>query len=130
MLPASISLKEDASEAGREPLSPPFERNLVFALGVASLLFVPVFKVLTGLPPYMGMLLSLGLMWVITEFVHADKDEADGIARSSARTGWVPWPSPVHPAPCCSARRMVSCSMGLAAKPFLITWPARSSCQK
>ena len=77
MLPARIALKDEAMEEGGEPLSPPFERNLVFVLGVASLLFVPVFKVLTGLPPYMGMLLSLGVMWVITEFVHADKDEAE-----------------------------------------------------
>jgi Na+/H+ antiporter NhaD/arsenite permease-like protein len=76
-LPARIVLKEEDTEEGGEHLSPPFERNLVFALGLASLLFVPVFKVLTGLPPYMGMLLSLGVMWVITEFVHADKDEAE-----------------------------------------------------
>lgn len=77
MLPPRIALKDEALEEGGATLSPPFERNLVFVLGVASLLFVPVFKVLTGLPPYMGMLLSLGLMWVITEFVHADKDEAE-----------------------------------------------------
>ena len=77
MLPGSITLKEEVGEEGGEPLAPPFERNLVFALGVASLLFVPVFKMLTGLPPYMGMLLSLGVMWVVTEFIHSDMDEAE-----------------------------------------------------
>jgi Na+/H+ antiporter NhaD/arsenite permease-like protein len=47
-----------------------FERTFVFFLGVGSLLFVPVFKTLTHLPPYMGMLLGLGNMWVITEILH------------------------------------------------------------
>ncbi len=47
-----------------------FERTFIFFLGVGSLLFVPVFKTLTHLPPYMGMLLGLGNMWVITEIMH------------------------------------------------------------
>jgi len=37
------------------------------------LLFVPVFKLITDLPPYMGMLLSLGVIWIITEFLHRKK---------------------------------------------------------
>ncbi len=53
------------------------ERNIVFSLGVGGLLFVPVFKTLTGLPPYMGMLLMLGMLWVVTELMHHEKDEAD-----------------------------------------------------
>jgi Na+/H+ antiporter NhaD/arsenite permease-like protein len=57
--------------------STPFERNAVFILGIASLLSVPVFKSLTHLPPFMGMLLGLGLMWIITEFIHSEKDEID-----------------------------------------------------
>jgi Na+/H+ antiporter NhaD/arsenite permease-like protein len=57
--------------------STPFERNAVFILGVASLLSVPVFKSLTHLPPFMGMLLGLGLMWIITEFIHSEKDDID-----------------------------------------------------
>lgn len=51
-----------------------FERNLVFIIGVLCMLFVPFFKAITELPPYMGMLFSLGLMWVLTEFIHAKKD--------------------------------------------------------
>jgi Na+/H+ antiporter NhaD/arsenite permease-like protein len=53
------------------------ERNTVFWLGIGSLLFVPVFKTVTHLPPYMGVLLGLGVMWVITEMIHSEKDEAE-----------------------------------------------------
>lgn len=53
------------------------ERNIVFWLGIGSLLFVPVFKTVTHLPPYMGILLGLGVMWVITELIHSEKDEAE-----------------------------------------------------
>lgn len=54
-----------------------FERNLIFFVGIACLLFVPIFKSITHLPPYMGMLFSLGVMWVITELVHAKKGEKE-----------------------------------------------------
>ncbi len=46
-------------------------------IGLAALLFVPVFKVQTHLPPYMGMLLSLGVVWLVSEFMHKDKDEEE-----------------------------------------------------
>ena len=52
----------------------PFERNLIFYLGVAGLLFVPIFKTITHLPPYVGMLLSLGILWVVTEIIHRSKN--------------------------------------------------------
>ncbi len=52
----------------------PFERNLLFVLGVAALLFVPVFKTITHMPPYMGILLSLGALWLITELLHRNKE--------------------------------------------------------
>lgn len=54
-----------------------FERNLVFFLGVAGLLFVPIFKTLTHLPPFMGMMLSLGVLWAVTEFIHSSKNKED-----------------------------------------------------
>lgn len=50
-----------------------FERNLIFIVGVGSLLFVPIFKTITHLPPYMGMLLCLGIIWVVTELLHKKK---------------------------------------------------------
>lgn len=46
----------------------------MFYSGMSSLLFVPVFKTLTGLPPFMGMLFSLGAMWVISEIINSNKD--------------------------------------------------------
>lgn len=54
----------------------PFERNLIFYIGVGGLLFVPIFKSQTHLPPYVGMLLSLGVLWVITEVLHRSKNQA------------------------------------------------------
>ena len=51
-----------------------YERNLIFYMGVLGLLFVPIFKITTGLPPYVGMLLSLGVLWVTTEILHRDKN--------------------------------------------------------
>jgi Na+/H+ antiporter NhaD/arsenite permease-like protein len=52
------------------------QRNFLFGLGVASLLFVPVFKTVTHLPPYMGMLLGLGNMWLVTEIILRKKSTA------------------------------------------------------
>ena len=51
------------------------ERILMLAIGVGGLLFVPVFKTLTHLPPYMGMLFSLGVIWVVSEIIHKDKPD-------------------------------------------------------
>ncbi|MDR3339632.1 MAG: sodium:proton antiporter NhaD [Candidatus Symbiothrix sp.] len=53
------------------------ERNLVFFLGVGALLFVPVFKTITHLPPYLGMLGGLGVLWIITGFMHKRRSESD-----------------------------------------------------
>jgi len=53
------------------------ERVFILIMGVSALLFVPVFKTLTHLPPYMGMLFGLGLMWVTTEIMHQIKPEED-----------------------------------------------------
>jgi Na+/H+ antiporter NhaD/arsenite permease-like protein len=49
--------------------------KIMLAAGIISLLGVPVFKTLTHLPPYMGILLALGLVWILSEYLHADKDE-------------------------------------------------------
>ena len=67
-------------EVGNEDDSDPttvFERNLIFFLGVAGLLFVPIFKTITHLPPFMGMMLSLGVLWLVTEIIHRSKNKAD-----------------------------------------------------
>jgi len=52
-----------------------WERNSVFFLGIGALLFVPFFKSITHLPPFMGILLGLGLLWLYTEIIHAEKHE-------------------------------------------------------
>ncbi|MFZ3184945.1 MAG: sodium:proton antiporter NhaD [Pseudomonas sp.] len=66
----------DDNETSSDPASA-FERNLVFGLGIGALLFVPVFKNLTQLPPYMGVLLGLGVLWVVTEVIHRGKNAED-----------------------------------------------------
>lgn len=43
---------------------------LILFLGLSMLIFVPIFKSLTHLPPYMGMLIALGLVWVFTDLLH------------------------------------------------------------
>lgn len=50
------------------------EGRIILFSGIGFLIFVPVFKTLTHLPPFMGMLLALGLMWVITTIIHKRKD--------------------------------------------------------
>jgi Na+/H+ antiporter NhaD/arsenite permease-like protein len=67
-------IKEDKKMLSRSTAR---ERNLVLVGGILSLLFVPVFKTWTGLPPFMGMLFSLGVMWLITEIIHSGKDTMD-----------------------------------------------------
>lgn len=52
----------------------PFERGFIFTLGLAGLLFVPIFKTVTHLPPFMGMMLSLGVLWAVTEIIHRNKN--------------------------------------------------------
>jgi NhaD family Na+/H+ antiporter len=52
-------------------------RNIVFFSGIGILLLVPVFKTITHLPPFMGILLGLGILWIIVEILHSDKDEQD-----------------------------------------------------
>ncbi|KAL2996011.1 hypothetical protein AAZX31_10G250000 [Glycine max] len=49
--------------------------QLVFSVGLGALIFVPVFKALTGLPPYMGMLLGLGVLWILTDAIHYGESE-------------------------------------------------------
>jgi Na+/H+ antiporter NhaD/arsenite permease-like protein len=66
-------VKVENKEYYTDPTTP-FERNLVFYLGVAGLLFVPIFKTVTHLPPYLGILLSLGVLWLVTEILHKSKN--------------------------------------------------------
>lgn len=55
----------------------PKEQKFMLILGVCALLFVPVFKTVTHLPPYMGMLFGLGVIWITTEIMHRNKTHED-----------------------------------------------------
>ena len=52
-----------------------FERNLMFFLGLGILVVVPVFKTVTHLPPFMGILFGLGILWLVGDLVHSRKDD-------------------------------------------------------
>jgi Na+/H+ antiporter NhaD/arsenite permease-like protein len=76
---ASFVLKKESigKPAALEALNATEERDgkiMLFA-GAGSLLGVPVFKTLTHLPPYMGILLALGLVWILSEILHSEKDD-------------------------------------------------------
>ncbi len=51
-----------------------FERNLIFYLGLGLLIAVPAFKTITHLPPFMGILFALGILWAVGELLHRDKE--------------------------------------------------------
>ena len=57
------------------------QRNIIFWMGVGGLVFVPVFKTLTHLPPFMGILLVLGVLWTTTEIFHYNRAEDDTMAK-------------------------------------------------
>ena len=57
------------------------QRTIIFWLGVGGLMFVPVFKTITHLPPFMGILLVLGLLWTVTEIFHYNTAEDDTMAK-------------------------------------------------
>jgi Na+/H+ antiporter NhaD/arsenite permease-like protein len=54
-----------------------FERKLLLIMGISGLLFVPIFKTVTHLPPYLGMLFGLGVIWITTEVLHKGKPMED-----------------------------------------------------
>ena len=58
-------------------LNTPKHATLFLTTGIFSLLFVPLFKSITGLPPFMGMLLSLGMIWLLSEIIDRSKDEEE-----------------------------------------------------
>lgn len=62
--------------ANSKTISPKHQFIVLFS-GILALVFVPVFKAVTHLPPFMGILIGLGILWIITEVIHSEKDEAD-----------------------------------------------------
>ena len=54
-----------------------FERNTMFLLGLGILIAVPVFKTVTHLPPFLGILFGLGILWLVGDLIHRHKEEED-----------------------------------------------------
>lgn len=76
----SFKMKGDVTgslEAENESHAPMKGSRRMLATGVGALVFVPIFKTVTHLPPYMGMLLGLGAVWLVSEIIHSDKDEEE-----------------------------------------------------
>ncbi len=65
---------ESLNEAKKIPASPG-DRYIVFFTGVLVLFMVPVFKAVTGLPPFMGILFGVGILWLVTEIIHKKKND-------------------------------------------------------
>ena len=64
-----------AMEKGR--LGSPREGRIILASGISLLVFVPVFKTVTHMPPFMGMMLALGLMWIVVSVMHLKRSVED-----------------------------------------------------
>lgn len=77
------NVERPIEDKSAEDLSIPLKHQyIVLISGITILILVPVFKTFTHLPPYMGILLGLGVLWVITEILHGKKDEEDKQALS------------------------------------------------
>lgn len=57
------------------------QRKAVFVLGIGGLIFVPIFRYITDLPPFVGILLVLAVLWTTTEIFYAHKHHADGMTK-------------------------------------------------
>ncbi len=60
------------------------EKKVVFILGMSALIFAPIFKTITHLPPFLGILAGLAVLWVVTELLHKNKEEENKISVSHA----------------------------------------------
>jgi len=68
-----ITIQADSPSETHRLLS---SRTMLF-LGLGMIVFVPIFKTLTHLPPYLGMMLSLGVVWLVSEYIHPEEDFTD-----------------------------------------------------
>lgn len=75
-LKGSVARAEYDYQGQREVEKVKGSRIMLFA-GIGALLFVPIFKTVTHLPPYMGMLLGLAILWILSEIIHKDEGEEE-----------------------------------------------------
>lgn len=66
-----ISKREIAKQNAEQKL---LSSNKMLWVGLGSIIFVPIFKTLTGLPPYLGMMFSLSFVWLVSEYIKPEKD--------------------------------------------------------
>ncbi|WP_420458007.1 sodium:proton antiporter NhaD [Neolewinella sp.] len=64
----------ELTEAEEEEQGRLLSSKTMLFLGLGMIVFVPVFKTLTHLPPYLGMMLSLGVVWLVSEYIHPEED--------------------------------------------------------
>lgn len=72
----NITISEEVAERNANQQKAPGANTMLIA-GLAGLVFVPVFKTITHLPPYVGMMLSLGVVWLISEYLHPEEEFED-----------------------------------------------------
>ncbi len=80
-LKGHIERPDNVNTNNTDALSPK-QQAIIFFSGIAILIMVPIFKTVTHLPPFMAILLGLGILWVLTEILHGKKDEEDKHALS------------------------------------------------
>jgi Na+/H+ antiporter NhaD/arsenite permease-like protein len=66
---------EKHHSSSHHPKTTPFEQNFMFCMGVGILVAVPIFKTVTHLPPFMGILFGLGILWMTGELLHSKKED-------------------------------------------------------
>ena len=69
-----IVVAADLASHGRSAVTTVFERRLMLSLGLGVLVAVPAFKAATHLPPFMGVLFGLGILWLVGDLLHRGKD--------------------------------------------------------
>ena len=80
LLLLSFTMKKELEDTSTEVKTPinhsGTHGKIMLLLGVGALISVPIFKTLTHMPPYSGILLGLGLLWIVSELINPDMDEA------------------------------------------------------
>ena len=74
--PFQGTIELDTASGGLESSRLLSSKTMLF-FGLGAIVFVPIFKTLTHLPPYLGMMLSLGVVWLVSEYIHPEEDFTD-----------------------------------------------------
>jgi len=77
MLKGKVVVPPVASEEQQALMTTSFEKKLMFCMGLGTLVAVPAFKAVTHLPPFMGILFGLGILWMVGELIHRTKEDEE-----------------------------------------------------